>query len=172
MIRTVNTEDIVKNIKEMCIEANHYLSKDMDKALKDATASEKSELGKKILNHLEKYYVVDLGFRESILKKDLDIGQSLENIVYFELLRRGYEVNIGKYNTKEIDFICRKGSEKIYIQVTYILANEEIHKREFDPLLKVNDNYPKYVLSLDDFDMSYMGVKHLNIINFLTGNEI
>ena len=129
-------------------------------------------IGKKILNHLEKYYVVDLGFRESILKKDLDIGQSLENIVYFELLRRGYEVNIGKYNTKEIDFICRKGSEKIYIQVTYILANEEIHKREFDPLLKVNDNYPKYVLSLDDFDMSYMGVKHLNIINFLTGNEI
>ena len=118
-------------------------------------------IGKKILNHLEKYYVVDLGFRESILKKDLDIGQSLENIVYFELLRRGYEVNIGKYNTKEIDFICRKGSEKIYI-----------HKREFDPLLKVNDNYPKYVLSLDDFDMSYMGVKHLNIINFLTGNEI
>ena len=129
-------------------------------------------IGKKILNHLEKYYVVDLGFRESILKKDLDIGPSLENIVYFELLRRGYEVNIGKYNTKEIDFICRKGSEKIYIQVTYILANEEIHKREFDPLLKVNDNYPKYVLSLDDFDMSYMGVKHLNIINFLTGNEI
>ena len=81
-------------------------------------------------------------------------------------------VSQNRLSIKEIDFICRKGSENIYIQVTYILANEEIHKREFVPLLKVNDNYPKYVLSLDDFDMSYMGVKHLNIINFLTGNEI
>ncbi len=129
-------------------------------------------IGKKILNHLEKYYLVDLGFREAILKKDLDISQSLENLVYFELLRRGYEVNIGKYRNKEIDFICRKGSKKLYIQVTYLLASEDIHKREFDPLLKVKDNYPKYVLSLDEFDMSYMGVKHLNIIEFLTSDEI
>ena len=131
-------------------------------------------IGKKILNQLQDNLKIadeemipicqDTGMAVIFL----EVGQD----VYFELLRRGYEVNIGKYNTKEIDFICRKGSEKIYIQVTYILANEEIHKREFDPLLKVNDNYPKYVISLDDFDMSYMGVKHLNIINFLTGNEI
>ena len=75
-----------------------------------------------------------MGFREAILKKDLDIGQSLENVVYFKLLRRGYEVNIGKYHNKEIDFIYKKGSKKLYIQVTYLLASEDIHKREFDPL--------------------------------------
>ena len=100
------------------------------------------------------------------------MGQSLENAVYFELLRRGYEVNIGKYKNKEIDFICMKDDKKLYIQVTYLLASDDIHKREFGPLLKVEDNYPKYVLSLDDFDMSYMGVKHFNIIEFLTSDEI
>ena len=100
------------------------------------------------------------------------MGQSLENAVYFELLRRGYEVNIGKYKNKEIDFICMKDAKKLYIQVTYMLASKDIHKREFDPLLKVEDNYPKYVLSLDEFNMSYMGVKHFNIIEFLTSDEI
>ena len=126
----------------------------------------------RLLNQLKKYYLVDLGFIEAILKKDMDMGQSLENAVYFELLRRGYEVNIGKYKNKEIDFICMKDDKKLYIQVTYLLASDDIHKREFGPLLKVEDNYPKYVLSLDDFDMSYMGVKHFNIIEFLTSDEI
>lgn len=73
---------------------------------------------------------------------------------------------------KKLILFAEKVLKKFIFRITYILANEEIHKREFDPLLKVNDNYPKYVLSLDDFNMSYMGVKHLNIINFLTGNEI
>lgn len=126
-------------------------------------------VGKKILNHSEKFYLVDLGFREAIYgNNEKDIGQSLENIVYIELLRRGYNVTFGKFRTKELDFVCKNGEEIIYIQVSYILAEENTIKREFEPLLKIHDNYPKYVITMDRFDRSKEGIKHINMINFLT----
>ena len=101
--------------------------------------------------------------------KSGDIGQLLENIVFLELLRRGYQVNIGVQGEKEIDFIAIKGNEKIYIQVTYILETEKTIQREFSPLLAVKDNYPKYVLSMDEriWGDNYQGVKRVNIIDWL-----
>lgn len=129
-------------------------------------------VGKTLLNHLEKYYVVDHGIRESIFNRNMvDIGQILENIVYFELLRRGYKANVGIINKNEIDFVVSKNKEVKYIQVTYILSNEDVITREFGNLLKISDNYPKYVISMDEVDMSRMGVKHLNIIDFLLSDE-
>ncbi|MBQ5770249.1 MAG: ATP-binding protein, partial [Clostridia bacterium] len=91
----------------------------------------------------------------------------LENIVCLELLRRGYEVNVGKSGDKEIDFVCNKRGEKLYIQVAYLLASEETVSREFGVYDTVRDNFPKYVVSLDEFDMSRNGIKHRNIRDFL-----
>ena len=129
--------------------------------------------GKAILKTLNKYYMTDLGIAQ-IKNNNFEINKSfaIENVVYNELLERGYDVYIGKTKDGEIDFIATKTEEKIYIQVTYLLESEKVINREFGAFEEIKDNYPKYVLSLDDFDMSYMGVKHLNIINFLTGNEI
>ena len=91
----------------------------------------------------------------------------MENIVYIELLRKGYYVTIGKIGDFEIDFIAKKHKHKIYIQVTYSLASEDTFNREFRPLLKVKDNYPKYVISTDKFDFSQEGIIHQNLIDFL-----
>lgn len=126
-------------------------------------------LGKKILTINEKYYIADHGIREAILESnERDINQVFENIIHLELLRRGYKVKIGKINELEIDFICEKNSnEKIYIQVTYLLASEETLKREFTPLEKIGDNFPKYIISYDQFDFSKNGIKHINIVDFL-----
>ena len=129
--------------------------------------------GKKILSINEKYYCVDQGFNQLRIGRNLlNNSRIMENMVYFELLRRGYEITIGEINDWEIDFVCKKMGEKIYVQVTRELTNEETVKREFRPLLQIEDNYPKYVISSDEFDMSYEGIKHLNIINFLLGDEI
>nr|WP_293994534.1 ATP-binding protein [uncultured Fusobacterium sp.] len=126
-------------------------------------------LGKKILTINEKYYIADHGIREAILESnERDINQVFENIIHLELLRRGYKVKIGKINELEIDFICEKNSnEKIYIQVAYLLASEETLKREFTPLEKIGDNFPKYIISYDQFDFSKNGIKHINIVDFL-----
>ena len=96
-----------------------------------------------------------------------DINLTFENIVYLELLRRGYHVTVGKNQDKEIDFVCDKRGEKLYIQVTYLLASEETIQREFGVYDTVRDNFPKYVLSMDEFDMSRNGIKHRNIRDFL-----
>jgi predicted AAA+ superfamily ATPase len=126
-------------------------------------------IGKKLLNFIEKFYVVDLGFRQALYGNNVeDIGQTLENIVYNELLRRGYDITIGKFRDKEVDFVCKKYDKITYIQVTYILTDKSTMDREFTPLTKIDDNYPKYVLSMDEFDRSSRGIKHLNIIDFLT----
>lgn len=128
--------------------------------------------GKKILAVNEKYYVADHGIREAVFGGNLkDINLVLENIVYMELLRRGYHVTVGKIAEKEIDFVCEKQNQKIYVQVTYLLASEETIKREFGAFRDVQDNYPKYVVSLDEFDMSRDGIKHYNIREFLLGQE-
>lgn len=95
----------------------------------------------------------------------------LENIVYIELLRRGYDIKIGKIYDKEIDFHCKKEGFQCYIQVTYTLNNPETMKREIMPLLKVRNQYDKYIFSIDEHDMSKEGIKHRNIMEFLTGDE-
>ena len=128
--------------------------------------------GKKILSVNEKYYSVDHGLREAILGTNTrNIDQVLENIVCVELLRRGYTVTIGKNGEKEIDFIAKKNKDKLYIQVAYLLASSETIEREFGIYDSVRDHYPKYVLSLDELDMSRNGIKHLNIRDFLLSKE-
>ena len=125
-------------------------------------------IGKKILNVNEKYYIADHGMREAILgSNQRDINQIFENIIYLELLRKGYNVRVGKVDNLEVDFVCTKGNEKIYVQVAYLLASSETIEREFTSLEKIDDNYPKYVISMDEFDMSRNGIKHINIIDFL-----
>ena len=125
-------------------------------------------IGKKILNVNEKYYIADHGMREAILgSNQRDINQIFENIIYLELLRKGYNVRVGKVDNLEVDFVCTKGNEKIYVQVAYLLASSETIEREFTSLEKIDDNYPKYVISMDEFNMSRNGIIHINIIDFL-----
>ena len=128
--------------------------------------------GKKILKYDEKYYVCDLGFRQAIIgNNQRDITRVIENIVYMELLRRGYEITIGKVGNLEVDFVCKKQNSPIYIQVSYLLASEETIEREFKPLKSIKDNYPKYVITMDDINMSHGGIIHLNLVDFLLGDE-
>lgn len=128
--------------------------------------------GKQILSSNEKYYIADHGIREAIFGGNMrDINLILENIVYLELLRRGFDVTVGRNGNKEIDFVCNKQGEKIYVQVTYLLASQETIDREFGAYDRIKDNFPKYVVSLDEFDMSQNGIKHRNIRDFLLAKE-
>ena len=124
--------------------------------------------GKKILTVNEKYYVADHGIREAVFGGNRkDINLVLENMVYLELLRRDYTVTVGKVGDKEIDFVCENQGNKLYVQVAYLLASEETIQREFGIYHQVRDNFPKYVVTLDEFDMSRDGIKHRNIRDFL-----
>lgn len=124
--------------------------------------------GKKLLTTNEKYYSVDLGLRNVIkTSPELELNKLYENIIYLELLSRGYIVHVGKTDDYEIDFIANKGADKIYIQVCYLLSTDDTIKREFGNLERINDNYPKYVISGDLPDFSRNGIKHFNIIDFL-----
>lgn len=128
--------------------------------------------GKQLLASNEKYYLADHGIREAVFGGNTkDIHLILENIVYLELLRRGYKVTVGRTGDKEIDFVCHKQNDKLYVQVTYLLASEETIQREFGAYDTIRDNFPKYVVSLDEFDMSRNGIKHRNIRDFLLANE-
>lgn len=123
--------------------------------------------GKNILASTEKYYAGDIGLRNvSKASEQIDTSKLLENVVYLEMLSRGYEVKVGKLDTQEIDFVCYKGQKKLYIQVAYVLS-EDCIAREFGNLEKIDDNYPKYVISSDIVDMSRNGIVHYNIIDFL-----
>lgn len=125
-------------------------------------------VGKKILSVQEKYYLADHGIREAVIGGNMrDINLILENIVFLELKRRGYNITVGKSGEKEVDFIAERQSERIYIQVSYLLAAPETIEREFGVYQNIRDNYPKYVLSLDEFDMSRNGIIHQNIRDFL-----
>jgi len=126
--------------------------------------------GRKILEVAEKYFIVDHGLREAVYGKHMDdVGQVLENIVFLELLRRGYKVTVGTISDTEIDFVGVKNGEPIYIQVAYLMPNKTTQEREFDNLLKIEDNYPKYVVTMDEVNMSQKGIKHINIKDFLLG---
>ena len=124
--------------------------------------------GKKLLTTNAKYYVTDHGLREAILgTNEKDINLVLENIVFLELKRRGYMVTTGNVKGREIDFIAEQEGKRIYVQVAYLLASEETITREFGVYKLVQDNYPKYVLTLDEIDFSRNGIKHHHIRNFL-----
>ena len=126
-------------------------------------------LGKQLLKTNQKMYIVDLGIRRHLLpRKRYDLGFSLENVVYLELLRRGYEVNIGKVGTTEIDFIARKGDNVLYFQVTASMVEETTFEREMAPLKAISDNYPKTVITLDRYTLgNYEGIQIVNAIDWL-----
>lgn len=124
--------------------------------------------GKRILNGKYKYYLTDLGLGQVINnERKKQMGAYIENVVYNELLSRGYDVKVGTLDSGEIDFIATKFNEKIYIQVAYILSDETVIDREFNVYKKIEDNYPKYVLSMDKIDLSQNGIIHKNIIDWL-----
>lgn len=158
--RTVAPETILNYIKYCCDAYLFYQVKREDLQ------------GKLILASNEKYYIADHGIREAVYGGNTrDLNQILENIVYLELLRRGYTVTVGRTGDKEIDFVCDNRGEKLYVQVAYLLASEETIAREFGSYDRIRDNFPKYVVSLDEFDMSRNGIKHRNIRDFLLMEE-
>ena len=158
--RTVSAETILNYIRYCC---DTYLFYQVKREVLP---------GKQILSSNEKYYIADHGIREAVFGGNTQsIQLILENIVYMELLRRGYGVTIGRVGDKEIDFVCTRQADKIYIQVTYLLASDETISREFGVYDNIRDNYPKYVVSLDEFDMSRNGIKHRNIRDFLLMEE-
>ena len=129
--------------------------------------------GKDILKTQEKFYLADVSLRYSVLGYTVDsVASSLENIVYLELKRRGYDVYIGKIKDKEIDFVATKQNEKLYVQVTQEIKSKKTQKREYEQLLEIRDNYPKYVVMADDFaGGNYEGIKTMNIVDFLLSKE-
>lgn len=131
-------------------------------------------VGKQILSSNKKYYIVDLGLRNYILpRKSYDLGFSVENIVYFELLRRGYNVNIGKQDKEEVDFVAVKNGIITYIQVTADMTAKETFEREIRPLNMIKDNYKKIILTLDKFTLGdYAGIQVKNLIEWLLEDGI
>ena len=128
--------------------------------------------GKAVLKTLNKYYVTDLGIAQiKNNKTEIDKSYAIENIVYNELIIKGYDVYTGKTKKGEIDFVATKPNKKIYIQVSFSIPNEDTKIREFGAYNVINDNYPKYVISLDKFTYEYNGIKHVNLIDFLLDDE-
>lgn len=125
--------------------------------------------GKQLLKTLEKNYIIDMGFRNMLLGyRDADRGHILENIVFLELIRREYRVYIGKVGETEVDFVCEKPNEKMYIQVTETIGSQKTRERELRPLRMISDNYEKIILSMDrNYINSYDGIKSLNLIDWL-----
>lgn len=129
--------------------------------------------GKELLKTQEKFYLADVALRYSVLGYDGDtVASSLENIVYLELCRRGYTVYVGKTGDSEIDFVAVRQNEKIYVQVTQTISSEKTEKREYERLLEIRDNYPKYVLTADAFaGGNYEGIRTMHIADFLLSQE-
>lgn len=158
--RTVAAETVLNYIKYCCDAYLLYQVKREDLQ------------GKQILTSNEKYYIADHGIREAVFGGNMrDINLILENIVHMELLRRGYTVTVGRFGDREIDFVCHRRGEKLYVQVAYLLATEDTVSREFGVYDLIRDNFPKYVVTMDEIDMSRNGIKHRNIRDFLTADE-
>ncbi|ALF18068.1 ATP-binding protein [Fusobacterium animalis] len=162
--------DFLKNQgRKLSIETIYNYLKALENAFIISKVQRYDIKGKNILETQEKYYLSDLGFRNAKLGyQSNDISSYLENIIFLELLRRKYKVNVGKENNKEIDFIANLRDENLYLQVTYLLASPETIEREFSPLKAIKDNYPKMVLSMDNLPESNIeGIKRKRIIDFL-----
>ena len=158
--RTVAAETILNYIKYCCDAYLFYQVKRQEVQ------------GKQILSSNEKYYIADHGIREAVFGGNTrDINLVLENIIYMELLRRGYTVTVGRIGEREVDFVCDKRNEKLYVQVAYLLASEDTIDREFGAYHSIKDNFPKYVVTMDELDMSRDGIKHRNIRDFLLVKE-
>lgn len=129
--------------------------------------------GRELLKTQEKFYLADVALRYSVLGYDADsVAASLENIVYLELCRRGYTVNVGKTDGGEIDFVAERQNERLYVQVTQEIRSERTAKREYERLLEIRDNYPKYVLTTDAFaGGNYQGIRTMHIADFLLSTE-
>ena len=134
-----------------------------------SSAKREDLMGRRILAVDEKYYATDHGMRRAVTGGNVrrDIDRTLESVVYREFLRRGYDVRIGRIKEKEVDFVCESGNERLYVQVAYLMENEETREREFSALMAVPDQYPKMVLSLDRVDFSSNGIKHRYLPDFL-----
>ena len=128
--------------------------------------------GKQLLKQNRKLYIADLGLRQHLLaRREYDLGYSLENVVYFELLRRGYRVNVGKLGQREIDFVAEKNTRTMYVQVTASMMDAAVFAREMAPLRAIRDNYPKIVLTLDRFTAgNYEGIEVINAMDWLLGS--
>ena len=157
------TVDTVLNYLDLCEQAFLF-----------ARVKRADLIGRRIIAVDEKFYVTDHGMRRALVGGDAmrDIDQMLENLVYFELVRRGWNVTIGKVRTKEVDFVAERNGEVKYYQVAYLMPSQKTRDREFGALLDIPDNHPKFVLSMDPVDMSVDGIKHVNIRNFLKTGEI
>lgn len=146
--RSVSPETVLNYIRYCCDAYLFYRVKRQDLQ------------GKQILATSEKYYIADHGIREAVFGGNMrDINLVLENIVFLELLRRGYTVTVGKAGEREVDFVCDRRGEKLYVQVTYLLASEETVTREFGAYDGTGINFPKYVVSMDELDLSRNGIK-------------
>ena len=151
---------------------NRYLEK-LEKAYLLHRCSRYDLQGKEILKTQEKFYLADVSLRYSVLGYNADsVASSLENIVYLELFRRGYTVNVGKTSDGEIDFVATRQNEKVYVQVIQKVRSEKTEKWEYNRLLEIHDNYPKYVLTTDEFaGGNYEGIKTMHIADFLLSSE-
>ena len=128
--------------------------------------------GKSVLKTLNKYYASDLGVKKiKTNNKEVNYSNSLENIVYNDLIAKGYEVYIGKTKKGEVDFVATKNKDLKYIQVCYSLSEEETKDREFGAYTGIDDSYTRYVISLDEEDYSRDGIKHINIFDFLMNDD-
>jgi len=172
----IGTTFSAKNIANVLTEEKRSISRDTiykylaaaEEAMLFARVKRYDIKGKDILRGNEKLYVKDVGLREAIFGNNATrIDRVLENIVFNELKQRGYEVTFGKNGTKEVDFVAKKGADIIYLQVCYLLAHQETIDREFGAFEGIDDNFPKYVLSMDTVNFSQKGIRHFNIEEFL-----
>jgi predicted AAA+ superfamily ATPase len=129
-------------------------------------------VGKKVFETGDKRFFEDIGIRNAIVGyKQADVGKVMENVVYNHLIQCGYKVSVGIFNAREVDFVCQKRNETIYVQVAYLITDEKTAMREYGNLLKIKDNYPKYVVSMDEFQgNTYEGIRHLHLREFLTSD--
>ena len=174
---TIGSPVSVKSITDYLISSGRKISpntvSDYTQALTESFIFYPAErfdiVGKQLLKANKKMYMVDLGLRNHILpRKRYDLGFSIENIVFFELLRRGYKVNIGKYGSAEVDFVAQNQGILTYFQVTTDMTAEETFEREMHPLRSIQDNYEKIVLTLDRFSLgNYEGIKVVNVLDWL-----
>lgn len=169
----VTARKISQHLKSQRIKISHNLVLDYLSHLTNAmlvlSANRYDIVGKKIFEVGEKYYFEDLGIRNALVGfKTTDINKILENVVFLHLLAAGYDVTIGRIGNREVDFVCEKAGERIYVQVAYLIVDDKTREREFGNLLSIPDNYPKIVVSMDDITGgSYQGIRHTSIEDFV-----